>query len=522
MPKEETAVTSPRSAREPTPDIAPEDDWRRIPDRKAKKRVQNRVAQRSYRQRMKARLEELQAKVSMHEQRVETGQPMGEHQTSPLRDGSPGARYSSMTHDFLSADGSPSHGGQKRKRALSDSEYDMVCGFANEYPAHTLPPAMRLSSIPNDGDMSFAMLPTHDPANFLGRPRAYTTETPKFYGSSSDLNSDLGMQMPPTATPSLHSSSRTSMQSESSMGSTFQPYLSDIPQNQHDWNTTDRLSRPTPPPMNAQLHGQPLPPSCFADFSLAPDAGSDFVHDFTFQDPNDMTMPINLQDMRDPWKALPTSMPTTLAHAQTAIVTPPLMGFQASPQSLPLTRDNTTSRSPIREFARPPKPELAAPLEPLTAPGRDAPMEQRLKYVTDQARAMGFANFDDAIIAFYSHTFRESSPLFNDQRLSRNRRLPRVLAALRDAAQDWSEWERRGFQEEIIRAAEENLVKEFHAFRSGATFADCMTVFDRAGEVRNMSRTAMNNHPVRRKVQDEVSILERVYLWMTSNSLAAT
>lgn len=30
-------------------DLAPEDDWRRIPDRKAKKRVQNRVAQRSYR-----------------------------------------------------------------------------------------------------------------------------------------------------------------------------------------------------------------------------------------------------------------------------------------------------------------------------------------------------------------------------------------------------------------------------------------------------------------------------------------
>ncbi|GME55539.1 Basic-leucine zipper (bZIP) transcription factor [Neofusicoccum parvum] len=42
--------------------LPPEDDWTRAKDRREKKKIQNRVAQRTYRQRMKARLGELQAR----------------------------------------------------------------------------------------------------------------------------------------------------------------------------------------------------------------------------------------------------------------------------------------------------------------------------------------------------------------------------------------------------------------------------------------------------------------------------
>lgn len=135
---------------------------------------------------------------------------------------------------------------------------------------------------------------------------------------------------------------------------------------------------------------------------------------------------------------------------------------------------------------------------------RAAPVQDRIRHIVDSATEAGFTTFDEAIEAYYTETFDETSPLDRDQRLSRNRRLPRLLGALRDASKDWSHWERRGFQEQITQGAEDILVDELELFRkeyTDNTFLREMTNSELGGgQTAGTSRGSSN----RRTFQDNV------------------
>ena len=53
-----------------------------------------------------------------------------------------------------------------------------------------------------------------------------------------------------------------------------------------------------------------------------------------------------------------------------------------------------------------------------------------------------------------------SSQLWNEQRLSRSRRLPVVIADIFDGAQNWSVREQQGFYDEISKSMEKMLILE--------------------------------------------------------------
>lgn len=95
---------------------------------------------------------------------------------------------------------------------------------------------------------------------------------------------------------------------------------------------------------------------------------------------------------------------------------------------------------------------------------RPGSSQGRVRYVMEQAAAVGFETLDEAVAAYYTETFEDMPALYQEQRLSRNRRLPRLLNTLQSAAKGWSEWERRGFQEQITMGAEELLVQELKTF----------------------------------------------------------
>ncbi|KAL1619692.1 hypothetical protein SLS56_010024 [Neofusicoccum ribis] len=98
------------------------------------------------------------------------------------------------------------------------------------------------------------------------------------------------------------------------------------------------------------------------------------------------------------------------------------------------------------------------------APPKTAPLDERIEYVLECAQTAGFDSFDALASAYYTGTFDDGSLLAAEQRLSRNRRLSKLLADVFDAARGWSAWERRGFHEEILQSAEAMLVAECAGF----------------------------------------------------------
>lgn len=131
---------------------------------------------------------------------------------------------------------------------------------------------------------------------------------------------------------------------------------------------------------------------------------------------------------------------------------------QAAPDSTYLhtmTPTGSTSGMPLRA------PALTASDMRTRKPAPNASLDERFECIMEQVDAAGFESFDAMATAYYTQAFGESSALADEQRLSRNRRLPKVLSVVySSAAGGWSDWERKGFEDEILRTAESVLTNE--------------------------------------------------------------
>lgn len=140
--------------------------------------------------------------------------------------------------------------------------------------------------------------------------------------------------------------------------------------------------------------------------------------------------------------------------------------------------------------------------------GKGTPdIDGRFEGMLEYCRAMGFDSFDSLVSAYYSHNFDGSSPLATQQRLSRNRHLPKVLADVFDAAKGWSDWERRGLHEEIMKQAESILVSE--ANRASSALNINIDQFVEAQDSARISPTTAGTVlGVRRTIEREVCVPE--------------
>ncbi|KAM0358478.1 hypothetical protein HYE67_009787 [Fusarium culmorum] len=93
-------------------------------------------------------------------------------------------------------------------------------------------------------------------------------------------------------------------------------------------------------------------------------------------------------------------------------------------------------------------------------PESPASIQDGLSQVLKAVEAAAFDSLDSAVIAYYQRSSKGNEWLRQEQRLNRMRRLPVLLKELHLAAQGWGQWERRNFQEQIIKSTEDILFAE--------------------------------------------------------------
>jgi hypothetical protein len=126
------------------------------------------------------------------------------------------------------------------------------------------------------------------------------------------------------------------------------------------------------------------------------------------------------------------------------------LGMSCEPIADFEAQKTTSANSHIRD---------SAAFKPSLSGHRDS-MDERLDSLLERVEDAGFENFDSLVTAYYSSTFPESSPLYIEQSLSRERRLSRVLWEIFRSPAQWADREREGFNEEITKISESILIAE--------------------------------------------------------------
>lgn len=90
---------------------------------------------------------------------------------------------------------------------------------------------------------------------------------------------------------------------------------------------------------------------------------------------------------------------------------------------------------------------------------------ERLAHVLKAVSTAGFNSLDDAVVAYYTESCEDHEWLQQTRRLNRIRQLPTLVEKMHHEAQTWDEWQRRGFEEQIIRSTEDILIAELFAMQ---------------------------------------------------------
>ncbi|KAK3403411.1 hypothetical protein B0T20DRAFT_26059 [Sordaria brevicollis] len=381
--------------------LSVEDDWTKVKDRKEKKRIQNRVAQRTYRNRMKARIGELQQKLEYHERNKGTStngdSPNGDGANGQDTNRSPSVQLPTPTY---TTDNSPSPRPDEESVMFEDIHWH------NYHDPHALHA---------DATQLFDLLPVTTPSN-----------------------------TPPSGVFSARHSSITDSGYTSTAVQEYLRLRMESFDNQHH-------------PAGLQAHNYDLGLSARSGDSL-------LVHDTPDIDPllfssDGLDMSVGYAKEDDEGHL------SNWRHQSTETINPDRVAVSpAVPLDLSNSRKSKTCDLTI--ITKPSKISHKAPPHTASLPTKRPTLDERVESVMERVETAGFDSFDSLATLYYNAKFGDSSSLAVEQRLSRNRRLPKLFADVFSAAQDWGPWEQRPLFDEVLRMSESMLIGEARGVHS--------------------------------------------------------
>ncbi|KAK3328124.1 hypothetical protein B0T19DRAFT_423750 [Cercophora scortea] len=431
--------------------LAVEDDWTQVKDRKEKKKIQNRVAQRTYRHRMKARLGELQSRLEFHEGKKAYSTETGEGTAVGINISNGSESSGNCNSTSTSTSNGKGNGGVLQLQGLTptttedsspsprpteESQDHREMARSAYHNPHNAPSSNSPSALFGQPvDLTHCQSPSQVLPPSQDQQAAYFPPRQVDHGaklSQSIMQDCLRFQM------QLLDKLNNSMPDEQN--------FADMSSSQRD-DLTALFNLQSEMDMN-QIGGGGNQP-------FSPDSHN--MMDFSFNGPH-----------HDIW---PCESPAASqeVHVRQASIPPP------PPPPPPRTSPQHAENKPMPPTTNPaalmrPATDMQAPRPPSQPPtqsqphprslARDASLDERFESVMERVEAAGFDNFDELATAYYSERFPEPSPLAIEQRLSRNRRLPKLFASVFEASQGWTAWERRGFLEEVLKTAETMLIAE--------------------------------------------------------------
>ncbi|PTB39329.1 hypothetical protein M441DRAFT_28480 [Trichoderma asperellum CBS 433.97] len=424
------------------------EEWLAVADRSQKKRIQNRVAQRTYRNRIKERMEELQKEVNEYRRREQQ-----QASTEP-QDGSVGESEGDTIN--VNSNGEKTPFPTEQAIGLEADIKSLPSVGSNTPPPSTINPA-NLSS--NNSIHSRSSPEDVDKEKSGGRnSNGYTMDidthedAPSLIGSinSEPSTRNIALQQahavvqPQRLTQPQHQRTHISQQFPLTAFGLAAPALPPAYNLPTDWPWTNTPNLYRDPMGHQAIPGFPNLRQVRSDHDSSSDASYTIPDVTAFMvHPHDSKTPhVHIMDQE-------TDVRTIAGRSPDESSDPGSLSSESSIIGSTLYDSQDKNLAKMLQSYGNGEQRL-----------KDRSLEERLEFMRVCASVAGFHSIDDMAKQYYTADLSHDSVISQEQRNSRHSQLPRVLSKLRKSVKTWTQWEAHRYQYEIIKSAQSLIRSE--------------------------------------------------------------